>query len=568
MFRSLVNEFRVYLEFLEPPTVRLLRFSILIGVAAGVIEYGFVYILQMFLSTMGLVFKQSLEMPEWVPTSLGFVLTALLVMGFLRSFVQGAKVYLSRMASQTFFRQKRSRIVCLALELGPRISTSETLSVFTDETVRAGNSIMNFSSMISGGFSLLLIFSFALSIAPLQMTLGLVLLALLFIPLKKLSKYSKTTGNDIGREWSKTNDALIGGVRNHFFLNIYGLITQEQERADAALENYLSYYRKFILVTATKLSSPLFLGMIVIAALSFISVKIDSISGAIFLSFLYLFIRFVQTVGEVVSMSNDFRVHNVSMEKLKKWFSAAESLRNVPMVRKQTDESEAVDLNQVSHLTLELKNFEFKYPSSEKLLFKGINIKVKTGDCLVITGRSGSGKSTLLSLILGVLQPLEGKTLLNGEDIEKFRFSLRDYIGYVGPTPYIVEGTFVDNLLYGHPFPENVSKERIYAELKTVELYDFVKSLPMGLETSLDEVGSNISTGQRQRLSMARALLRRPKILILDEATSNLDVATERAILIGLKEYLPNMVTIAVSHRKALFEIATQKIDLDSLTGV
>ncbi len=538
----------------------MLRKSIALGVLAGFVEYGFTFILQLFLFSLGVLAVEQLTIPEWVPRDLMFTLVALVAIGILRSLVVGSNIYISRMAAQTFFKIKRSRVVSLSLENGHRISTGEAISIFTDEVTRAGQSVMCFSSLVTQSISALILLVLGFRLAPQQMFLGLLMLGVVYIPVRLLSRKSKVTGADISQEWQATSDTLVSGLRNHFFLNIYGLIDNEKKRADNSLSRYLQHFKSFVTVTAIKMSVPNFLGLLIIAILCFYTVKMTSTQGAVLLSFLFIFLRFVQAVGEIVGLLNDFKLYQVSAVKLQEWF-ARQKISDTRVI--QTGPSEKI--KDAASLKLELRNLEFFYPDNpQKPIFRDVSLQIGKGDCLVVTGESGTGKSTLLSLLLGVLRPTFGEVLLNGSPIHSVKTDLSSRVGYVGPTPYLIEGTVLENLLYGNVVQDALSPEVITRALKSAEIYDFIQSLPRGLQTPLNEIGNNISTGQRQRISIARAFLRRPQLLIMDEATSNLDMVTESKIIENLKVFLPNFTTIIVSHRKGFLDLATHRLDLNN----
>ncbi len=548
-----------YLSFLEPQVISKLKKSILIGSLAGLVEYGFAFILQLFLFSLGILTQDQLTVPAWLPRGLTFTLIALVCVGIFRSFVVGSNIYNSRMASQTFYKIKRSRVVALSLENGHRISTPEAVSMFTDEINRAGHSVMCFSGLVTQCLNATILFSIGMYLAPQQMLIGILMLVVVYIPIRMLSRGSKITGADLTLEWQNTSDTLLSGLRNHFFLNIYGLIENEKKRAEGSLNQYFQHFRSFISITAIKLSAPTFLGLLIISVILLFSAKATAVNGAVLLSFLFIFLRFVQSIGEMAGLWNDFKIYQESAFALQEWLDA----QSTPDPHKNTLVSDKKLQNRES-IQLQLKNLRFTYSDdTQKELFKNLNLKVGKGDCLVITGESGSGKSTLLSLMLGALKPTSGEVLVNFESVADVKTDISTLLGYVGPAPYLVEGTILDNLLYGNSRKDGVSGGDVTQALKAAEICDFVDSLPKGLQTQLNEIGNNISTGQRQRLSIARAFLRRPKLLIMDEATSNLDLATEAKIIENLKPILPEMTTVIVSHRKAYLDLATQRVDLN-----
>jgi ATP-binding cassette subfamily B protein len=172
---------------------------------------------------------------------------------------------------------------------------------------------------------------------------------------------------------------------------------------------------------------------------------------------------------------------------------------------------------------------------------------VPAGKTVAIVGESGSGKSTLLKLLLGYYHPTEGQLLVDGTDVRDIdASSLRRRIGVVSQDPFIFNGTLRDNIALGKP---DAGLQEVIEAARSAGLSDFISSLPLRYETLIGERGANLSGGQRQRLAIARALLLNPDILIFDEATSHLDVATERAIQENLRTALAGRTVVLVAHR-------------------
>ena len=194
-------------------------------------------------------------------------------------------------------------------------------------------------------------------------------------------------------------------------------------------------------------------------------------------------------------------------------------------------------------------------------LLNDIDFNVTAGDTIVISGESGKGKTTLLMTLVGQLLGLGGGVTWNGIAIgELDPQCLRTRIGYAGPDPYLFEGTIAENLTFGlatgTPTPDQFeySMECACAQ--------FIKRIPGGLSYRLGDNGDGISAGQKQRLSLARALLREPDVLILDEATANVDEETEAKIFERVRQEFPEIIIIAVSHRNSMRRFATKHIEL------
>lgn len=195
---------------------------------------------------------------------------------------------------------------------------------------------------------------------------------------------------------------------------------------------------------------------------------------------------------------------------------------------------------------IEIKNLNFRY-GTRNLVLQDINLKIEKGQKIAFIGESGSGKTTLSKLLLHLYKAHSGEILFNGTNIEDIQIeTLREKIAYIPQETFLFSGSIIENLSLGM---DNVTMEEIVKAAKIAQAHEFINGLPLRYETRLEENGANLSGGQKQRLAIARALLKKPDILILDEATSNLDVITENAITKMVNEYAVNMTVIFIAHR-------------------
>lgn len=193
-----------------------------------------------------------------------------------------------------------------------------------------------------------------------------------------------------------------------------------------------------------------------------------------------------------------------------------------------------------------IKNVTFRYGTRRPVL-ENIEMNIKQGERIALVGESGSGKTTLSKLLLNLYSPEEGEVLINGNNLKDIKLeSLRERIAYIPQETFLFSGSIMENLTLGI---EDITVEDVIEASKKAQAHEFINELPLRYETRLEENGSNLSGGQRQRLAIARAILKKPDILILDEATSNLDSITERAIEKTIEEYSMGMTTIIIAHR-------------------
>ena len=196
---------------------------------------------------------------------------------------------------------------------------------------------------------------------------------------------------------------------------------------------------------------------------------------------------------------------------------------------------------------IEFRDVSFHYPDGEEMVLEHFNLKIPFGSNIAIVGETGAGKSTLVNLICRFFEPTEGQVLIDGRDArERSQLWLHSALGYVLQTPHLFSGTVRENLLYGNP---NASAEEIEKALKLVSADDVVAKLEKGLDTDVGEDGSLLSTGEKQLISFARAILADPKILVLDEATSSVDTITEQKIQHAIDTIVKGRTTVMIAHR-------------------
>jgi ATP-binding cassette subfamily B protein RaxB len=201
---------------------------------------------------------------------------------------------------------------------------------------------------------------------------------------------------------------------------------------------------------------------------------------------------------------------------------------------------------------IELRNVSFRYGPDDPQILRELDLVVEPGEYVAITGPSGTGKSTLVKILLGLVEPEEGQVLVDGIPLAKFGHkNFHEQIGAVLQHDNLFAGSLIDNIAL---FDDAPDMEGVLASAKTVLLHDDIAAMPMGYETLVGDMGSTLSGGQRQRLLLARALYRRPRLLIMDEGTSHLDSAREQAINVAVGAM--GITRIVIAHRKETIEAA------------
>ena len=206
------------------------------------------------------------------------------------------------------------------------------------------------------------------------------------------------------------------------------------------------------------------------------------------------------------------------------------------------------------------ENVCFHYDGVNPVL-ENISLKAKKGEIIAIVGPSGAGKSTLVSLVPRFYDPVKGKVLIDGSDIKTVTLkSLRQQIGLVAQETVLFNDTIMENIRYGR---QDASRDEITEVAKAANAHDFIINLPKGYDTIIGDRGHNISGGERQRLSIARALLKNPPILILDEATSQLDTESETLVQAALDKLMKNRTVFVIAHRLSTVRQADRIVVLE-----
>lgn len=226
---------------------------------------------------------------------------------------------------------------------------------------------------------------------------------------------------------------------------------------------------------------------------------------------------------------------------------AADRLGEILDLEKEKAENEDKKANPSTLLgDIYLKNVDFRY-GTRQLVLKNINMNIKPGEKIALVGESGSGKTTIAKLLMDFYDVEKGEVIINSYNIKDINKEvLRDKIAYISQDSFFFSGTIRENLQFVNP---DVTYEDMIDACKKAQIHEYINSLPTRYETLLEEKGANLSGGQRQRLAIARALLKKPEILIMDEATSNLDTITEKAIQNTIEDCTKNVTTIIIAHR-------------------
>ena len=383
----------------------------------------------------------------------------------------------------------------------------------------------------------------------------LALIAIIMIPLASFA------AKNLGRRMGKiTSEAQIeAGILTTHFIEIFKnhkivKIFQQEGRENNKLLKFINSVRdkskkiSFILIRATPIMETL--TGIMIGTLIFFSGKLI-LRGELdinnFFSFLAAMMLAYQPVRSLATLNMG----------LQQGLSAAKRVLPIIDIKNQIIENKDGKKLEVTSGNIEFKNVSFKYNNGEESVLRSINLKIIGGKMNALVGHSGAGKSTILNLIPKFFNCSDGNILIDGQSIyDLSTFSLREKISMVAQDTTLFDDTIRNNIAYGKP---EATDEEIFEAAKNSFASDFIEKLPQKYNTQIGEDGVRLSGGEKQRISIARAILKETPIILLDEATSSLDAETEDKIQKGLSYLTKNKTTLVIAHRLSTI-LSSEKI--------
>ena len=282
-------------------------------------------------------------------------------------------------------------------------------------------------------------------------------------------------------------------------------------------------------------------GEIVILCLGAYSIFLGDMTIGELITFNALIVYFFDPIRNLIDLQTEFQTALIAEERIQ------EIIELEPEESEKKEELYYIENPFHKEYDVCFQNVSFGY-DPDKLVLNHFSLQIKSGSKISILGASGTGKSTIAKLLLKLYILKKGNISINGIELKAISTeTLRSEIVYVSQDTSLFNISIRENLLLGNKDRDNI--EEIHKVCKIVKIHDFIMSLPFQYDTVLEENGSNLSTGQKQRLMLARAVLRNPRILILDEATSNLDIELEKSVNNSIIRYLGDSTVIFITHR-------------------
>lgn len=550
--------------------IRLLALSALIGVSLSLAEAAVALMIQLVLISLGMA-TETPSIPGFLTSirSPIFIAIVFVLVGVLRTALQTAasQTGVSALVSVT----TRLRQICLRYMIyDPSAkwpSATEIHFLFSEAFQKTGELTMHAAQQVpliiqASGITFLLF-----TLSPRLSGFGVIGIVIVGALVSRLNRRVKARSSNLPKEHKKLLRGIDRVTKNWIVVNVFQTKDQEFLSLSSHVASYAHNQLKAKWFVNLSQAVPQCLGVMILALMLYIKEAVGGLDGATFIAFLYLFLRFSTTLGQIVTgignitnVAPSMRFTADFIEKVKNEMPIClvdGGYSSIPSILPAKSQPSPVTTKPPA---IEFRNVTFCYTTGRNVL-NDFSLTIPAGSQVGILGRSGSGKSTLLGLALGLTKPQEGEVLLNGIDPTSFYDDPNIRVGYVGPDPFLIAGTVRDNLVYGLPFPP--SNKAIDDAVRKAAFDRDLQRLPTGLDHFISENGEGLSAGQKQRLSIARSLLRNPCILVFDEATSNLDRTTENEIKNTINALRGSATMLVVTHRPELIDTADQVVNLE-----
>ncbi len=419
-----------------------------------------------------------------------------------------------------------------------------------NESIRAGTSLRSYLHLLSN-FSGILIYLIFLSIISLRMTIVSIILTILIIFIfQRLIKISNILGKKQSIKSEKLLQDMSDSINLAKFLRSHGKTKFMENKFFNSFKDFKKNQTKLGLNDSIFQASYeyAFIGFVMLGLL--IAARYFELPSSTIALVTIVLYRLFQRIRV---FQQNYQSFNKSVPG---YFSVKNEMVNKDNLNDEWGTKKFTDID--SHI--ELKDISLKLENN--VILKKVNFKFKKNKINLITGKSGSGKTTLIDIITGLTDIYRGELRLDDDNIFNYsKSSFQASIGYVDQNPYLFNDSILNNLKWGSQ--RKILNSKIYKISKDLKIHDLIKSLPNGYNSTVGDFGNILSGGERQRIVIARTLINDPKILILDEATSQLDTKSQKIVMNLLKKIKKSTTIIMVTHRKETLEIADNILEIN-----
>lgn len=378
-----------------------------------------------------------------------------------------------------------------------------------------------------------------------------ILLPIMGVIIWVFQKFSRKAFRQVRRSVAASNASIKELLNYIVIVKSYGGEKDIEERYNTVNKGFLE--AGLFEVTTFSIFRPLVDGLFFVALIVIFTTTnvIDSVAdaGTVF-AFIQYMDRFFQPLKEIADKYNSLQSALAGAERL------------VPLLEEEDRQIANEVPREFKHIeSIDFKHVWFSYDNNDVYTLKDFTLSIKAGEFIGIVGPSGSGKSTLLSLLMGLYKPTKGAIYINGIDIANYDSSvLRHLMGYVFQQAYLFKGSIKDNLTL---FDTSISYDDMVAAAKQVNLDSMIEQLPEGYHTPVGYLGSLLSDGQKQLLAFGRTLIRNTPILLLDEATANIDSHTEKQIQASIENIRGSKTIVSIAHRLSTVQDANKIVYME-----